>query len=130
MAAVLSIQLKGFEELAGRMRGFPAKVERSVFRKSLRSTGTKISRRLKSGTPRVMGDAKRSVKVKVRVRRGGAYARIGYTKKPSMYMRIREHGSVRQPARPFFRQAVGSWEREASSEFLTALQREIAKVAG
>ena len=127
MAAAFAIQLIGFDKLERRLAALPAKIERSVFRKTLRATGTKIARRMKSGTPRDLGAGRRSVKVKVKVRRGGAYARIGYTKKPSFYLRLRERGSRRQSAKPFFRQAVGPWQEEVIRDFSKALERALEK---
>ena len=128
MAAAFAIQLIGFDKLERRLAALPAKIERSVFRKTLRATGTKIARRVKSGTPRDMGAGRRSVKVKVKVRRGGAYARIGYTKKPGFYLGLRERGSRRQTAKPFFDQAVGPWRNEATRDFGEALERAVEKV--
>lgn len=128
MVAAFTIQLTGFDRLERRLAALPAKIERSVFRKTLRATGTKIARRMKAGTPRDTGAGKRSVKVRVRVRRGGAWARIGYTRKPAFYLRLRERGSVRQQPKPFFRQAVGPWLEETTRDFDKALERAVEKV--
>ncbi len=130
MAQPFTIQLVGFDRLERRLAALPAKIERSVFRKTLRATGTKIARKMKAGTPRITGSARRSVKVKVRVRRGGAYASIRYTKRPAAQMRWREHGTRRQPARPFFRQAVGDWTGPAVRDFSRNLKQAVEKAEG
>lgn len=127
MGTDFDIRLEGFEALDRRLSSLPARIERSVFRKSLRSTGTKLARKIKAGTPKVTGSARKSVKVKVKVRRGGAYAVIGYTKRPKAQMRWLEMGTARQPARPFFEKIVGPWRAEASREFNEALTREVEK---
>lgn len=135
MAGAVQIQLRGWKELDRRLKGLPAKIERGVFRKALRSTGKKIARAMKKGTPAGpprMGQrhAKATIKVKVRVRRGGAYARIGYTGRQSMTIRMLERGGRggAQPARPFFDRAIGRWRENAEDDFTKALRREVEKV--
>ena len=95
-----------------------------------------IARTMAKGTPvgpPKMGEkhAKKTIKVKVRVRRGGAYARIGYTGRASMWIRIRETGmrsGANQPPRPFFDRAVGRWREDAEADFTRAMKREVDKV--
>ena len=127
MASPFTIQLVGFDALDRRLKALRPKIERQVFRKTLRGMITKIARKMKAGTPRITGSARRSVKGKVRVRRGGAYASIRYTKRPAAQMRWREHGTRRQPARPFFRQSVGSWSDEAVRDFSKNLKQAVEK---
>ena len=132
MVAALTIKLTGFKDLERRLERLPAKIERACFRKSLRATGTKIARKMKAGTPRYLGSARRSVKVKVRVRRGGAYARIGYTGRPSMVMRMYEFGGRRgaQPARPFFADATAGYKELALTDFREQLKQAVEKAGG
>ena len=123
MANAVSIRLEGFESLEKRLKAMPARIERACYRKALRSTATKISRRLKAITKQgLTGDAKRAVRVKVRVRHGGAWASVDYKAKPAFYMRLYETGSKRQAARPFFASAIAGYEREVSAEFTEALK--------
>ncbi len=130
MAGAISVQLQGFDAAAVFARGLPPKIERAVFRKALRSLANKFARRIRAGTPRHSGLAKRSVKVTVRIRESGnAWASVKYKDKPSFYMRVYEFGSVRQRARPFFEQALGPWLSEVNREFTIALNRELEKAA-
>lgn len=131
---MIRLELQGFEQFRRRLSALPPKIERRVFRKALRRISTKIARRMRSGTPRgPTGMGRKSVKVKVRVRsgrNGGAYVRIGYTKKPAFYLRLREVGSKRQPARPFFDAAISGWEPLALKDIGDALDASLRKEEG
>ena len=130
---MIRLELQGFEQFRRRLAALPSKIERRVFRKSLRRVGTKISRRMKKGTPKVTGATRKSVKVKVRVRsgrNGGAYVRIGYTKRPTFTIRLREVGSKRQPARPFFEAAISGWEALAKKDIGDGLEAALKKEEG
>lgn len=132
MTSAVSVKLVGFQALDNRLSDLPDKIERKVFRDSLRATGKKIARRLKDATVKVSGDARRSVKVKVKVRQGGAFARVGYTKRQKMQMRVRDQGAPAhgQPARPFFIDAVSPWEVDAIDAFADSLEKAVEKQEG
>ncbi len=130
MAAAVSIQLIGFDKLNRRLSALRPKIERQVFRKTLRGTLTKIGRKMKAGTPKLSGAGARSVKVKVRVRRGGAWGTVGPRGKPKFYLRLREFGSSRQTAKPFFRQSIGDWSGDAVRDFSASLKNAVEKAEG
>ena len=127
MPVDIDVQLRGADALQRRIDALPAKIERSVFRKALRSTGNKIARRLRAGTPRgETGLSKRMVKVKVKSTNTEAFARIAYRGRRAAIMGMYERGTVRQIARPFFDQATSGWEREARRDFEVALERAVS----
>ena len=127
----LTIQLHGFEQLEKRLSELPKKIENKCFRQALRETGNEVKKRIQAGTPEGgIGTARKSVKNKTRVRRGGAWAVIKHTQRPQLYMRIYEQGSRRQIARPFFSQAVGNFEADASRRFTEALKAAVERNEG
>lgn len=130
MASGVSIQLVGFEALERRLADMPGKIERKCYRTALRNTANKVKRDVQAGTVVRSGAAKASVKVKVRVRRGGAYAVVKYTERPQMYMRILEQGGVRQPGRPFWDALTGHWRNETSAAFLDSLKAVVERQEG
>jgi HK97 gp10 family phage protein len=130
MASGLSIQLVGFEALERRLSDMPGKIERKCYRTALRSIANKAKRRMQAGAPVLSGIGKKSVKVKVRVRRGGAYAVVKPTQRPQLYLRLYDQGSKRQPARPWMESAIGDFRSEATGEFLTALKAAVENNQG
>jgi len=137
MASGLAVDIRGFKELDRRLAALPKRIENACFRKALRSSATKVAKRLKAGTPTLSvaattsrrGDARRSVKVRVRVRRGGAWATVKYTKRPAAYMGMYERGTRRQIARPFFGRATGDLN-EVTADFKAALRSAVESAEG
>jgi len=130
MATGLTIQIQGFDALQRRLSDMPTKIENKCYRQALRATANVAKGRIKPATPFRSGEARRLLKVKTRVRRGRAWATVRYTRRPSFYMRIFEHGSSRQPARPFFMAALGNFEAEANGLFLAALKAAVERNEG
>jgi len=124
---LLQIRFEGFEELQKRLEAMPDKIVASVFRKALRSAGNKARTHLKKGTPKVTGDARRSLKVKVKVRKGVAWVRVYYKGRPAFYIRLREFGAMKrgQEARPFFEKATAKTIRDAEKNLADALRRAV-----
>jgi HK97 gp10 family phage protein len=121
--AAVEFRVTGLGSLERRLKAMPGKIERACLRKALRNSANKVARRLKAATPRGLGAAQRSVGVRVRVNaRQGAYAVIKYRRRPAAYMGMRERGTRRQPARPFFRQAVSGWEQETIADLRAGLK--------
>lgn len=124
------IRFEGFEDLQKRIEAMPAKIVASVFRKALRSAANKAATQLRKGTPKLSGDARRAIKVKVKVRKGVAWARVYYKGKPSFYMRIYEFGAVRsqrQFPNPYFDKATRRVRREAEENIAKALRRAVER---
>lgn len=109
------------------LSGLPPKIQRGVLRKQLRASGNKIARKLKAGTP--TGATKRGQKaakvLKVTSTNTEAFAKIGYKGRPGAYLGMRERGTRRQPARPFFDQAVSGWEEETKRDFMESLKHAV-----
>jgi len=109
-----------------RLQALPAKIQRSVMRKSLRSVATKVSRRLMAGTPRKTGRAAKAVKIQVKSTNTEAWAKVKYKGKPAGYMTVYEYGSNsqghHQVARPYFKGVLGGWEEDAKREFAESLK--------
>jgi HK97 gp10 family phage protein len=126
----LSVQLKGFEELDRRLAGMSARIQNRVLRRALRVTANRFRDRLRGGTPVDQGKARRAVNVKVKVSGKAAYAAVRYKGRPQMYMRIRDRGSRRQPARPFFEQTMGNWRAEAVHDFSVAVREAVETHGG
>ena len=130
-AEELNFKLVGFKELEARLKAMPRKIENKCFRAALRKAATKVAKKLRAGTPvGATGRAKKSVKVKVKVRRGGAYARIGYTKRPAAYIAMGDRGTRHQPPRTFFKAATAGWERDANRDFSDALKQAVETAEG
>ena len=157
-AEELSLKLVGFKELEERLKAMPRKIENKCLRKALSTSARKLAKKMRAGTPvGATGRAKKSVKVKVRVRgaatfsgskfptatRGAAayavvkYTRLGWSghagKKdpgPPLYMRIYGQGSSRQPARPYLAAALGNWQADTHADFLAALKEAVEKNEG
>ena len=125
----LQIRFEGFEDLQKRIEAMAPKIVASVFRKALRSAGNKAATRLRKGTPKFSGDARRAIKVKVKVRRGVAWARVSYKGRPAFYIRLREFGAMgrSQPSRPFFAAATRRTLRDAEEEIGKALRRAVER---
>ena len=126
MATGLSIQVDS-REVERLLSGLPPKIQRALLRKQLRASANKIARRLKAGTP--VGATRRgqkAAKVKtVRSTNTEAFAKIGYRGRPAAYLGMRQRGTRRQPARPFFEQAVSGWEDEVKRDFSESLKRAV-----
>lgn len=157
-AEELSLKLVGFKELEARLKAMPRKIENKCLRQALRKAATKVAKRLRAGTPvGATGRAKKSVKVKVRVRgaasfsganfsstRGAqAYAVVKYTRLgwsggfrgtkdpgPPFYMRLYEQGGSRQQARPYMSAALGNWQADANADFIDALKAAVEREEG
>ncbi len=129
MAGALNVKLDGFSDLERYARGLPDKLNRRVIRKTLRRTGNKQKKRLKAGTPRRTGFSATKVNLNVRVRPLWASARLGYKGKPSFWLRLRDQGSKRQPARPFFDRALAGWEGQSMRDFQEELRRVLREAA-
>lgn len=126
----ISVTLVGFDALERRLEAMPLKIQDKLYRKALRSAAGKVAKRLKAGTPKDTGMARRNVKTKISVKtkKGVAWARIQYKGKPSFYLRVYEHGALksgRQPARPFFDRAIGNFEAEVSRDFANGLRQAV-----
>lgn len=117
------------DEVTPRLQALPAKIQRSVMRKSLRSVATKVSRRLKAGTPRKTGRGASAVKIKVVSKTTSAWAKVSYRGKPAGYLTVYEYGSNsqhhHQVARPYFKGAIGGWEEDAKREFGDSLRNAV-----
>ena len=125
MATGLSIQVDS-REVERVLSGLPPKIQRAVLRKQLRASANKVARRLKAGTPRLSGVGQKAAKVKtVRSTNTEAFAKIGYKGRPAAYLGMRQRGTRRQPARPFFEQAVSGWEDEVKRDFSESLKRAV-----
>lgn len=127
MASALRVDVRGIRELERRLDAVPPRIQNKVLRSALRKTTTRLKRELRRATVRDSGEARRQIKTKVRVGKRGAWGRVGYVAKPAFYMRLREVGSVRQPARPFFEQAVRGWEDMARDEFAQRLKEAVER---
>ena len=154
----LSMKLVGFKELERRLKDLPRKIENQCLRKALRTSATKVAKKWRVGTPvGATGRAKKSVKMKVRVRgsarfvgsgfsatrAAAAYAVVKYTRLgwaggfrgtrdpgPPLYMRIYDQGGSRQPARPYLAAALGNWKAESTADFIAALKTAVEKNQG
>ena len=130
---LLQIRFEGFEDLQKRIEAMPSKIVASVFRKALRSAGNKARTQLRKGTPKLSGDARRSLKTKVKVRKGVAWVRVQYKGRPAFYIRLREFGALKtrnQPARPFFKKATAKTIRDAEKNLAKALRRAVERAEG
>ena len=125
----LQIRFEGFEDLQKRIEAMAPKIIASVFRKALRSAGNKARTQLRKGTPKLSGDARRSLKVKVKVRKGVGWVRVQYKGRPSFYIRLREFGAAGrgQPSRPFFEKATAKTIRDAEKNIAKALRRAVER---
>lgn len=114
------------------LKGLPPKIQRAVLRKQLRASANKVARRLKAGTPvGETGRGRKAAKVKqVRSTNTQAFARIGYKGRPAAYLGMRQRGTRRQPARPFFEEAVRGWESEVKRDFSESLKQAVESKAG
>ena len=123
MVAAFAIRVEGLEALDRRLRELPPKIERKVLRTALLGTANKVATRLKAATPRRTGLTASRVRVVARVNAlEGAFAKVSYRGRPAATIGMRERGTVRQPARPFFRQAISGWEQETIRDFQEALR--------
>lgn len=146
-SGAVSFKLVGFSALERRLKAMPKRIENACFRKALRTAVTKLAKKMRAGTPvGATGRAKKSVKVKVRVRGKRAYAQAKYTRLgwtgefhgtkgtkdpgPPLYMRIYDQGGSRQPARPYMAAALGNWRAESQADFLQALRAAVEKNEG
>ena len=126
MAGATTIRVRGLPALERKLAGMKPKIERKVLRGALRKTGNKVKKKLKAGTPRRTGFAARKVRLQVKVNTSqGAFAKISYRGRTSGIMGMRERGTVRQPARPFFERAIAGWERETERDFRDALRQAV-----
>ncbi len=129
MVAATTIRVRGLDALERRLASLPPKIERKVLRGALRKTGNKVKKKLKAGTPRRTGFAARKVRLQVKVNTSqGAFAKVSYRGRTAGIMGMRERGTVRQPARPFFERATAGWERETEHDFQEALKQVVEKV--
>ncbi len=129
MAVASTIRVKGLDSLERRIASWPPKLQNKVIRKTLRVTGNKQKKRLKAGTPRRTGFSARQVKLRVTVSsRRGASAKLGYKGRTAATARMRDSGTVRQPARPFFDRALAGWERQVERDFSEALRQVVEGV--
>ena len=84
----LSMKLVGFKELERRLKDLPRKIENQCLRKALRTSATKVAKKWRAGTPvGATGRAKKSVKMKVRVRGSARFSGSGFsaTRAPAAY---------------------------------------------
>lgn len=137
MASAVEVKIEGLTALQKRLDALPGKVQRRAIRKPLRATAKKIKERLVRGTPRRsapmhasavgLKHAYQTVKINVRVTQRTAYARVRYKGRAELYMRLYEFGGKRQPARSFFRGALGGFEGEASRDFIEGLKAAVER---
>lgn len=128
----LEFRFEGFDKLEKRLNALAPKILRSVFRKALRSAANKARTQVRKGTPKLSGEARRSLKVKVKVRKGVAWARVYYKGRPSFVMRVYEFGRVRtqdQFPRPFYRKATRGIVKKTEERLATALVRAVERAA-
>ncbi len=130
MAAATTIRVRGLDALERRLASMKPKIERKVLRTTLRKTGNKVKKKLKAGTPRRTGFSARKVRLQVKVNTSqGAFARVSYRGRTAGTMGMRERGTVRQPARPFFERATAGWEQETIRDFQDALRQVVEGLA-
>ncbi len=129
MAGAITVRLDGFSDVERYAQKLPDKLNRRVIRKALRRTGNKQKKRLKAGTPRRTGAGAKQVNLNVRVRPLWASARLGYKFRASLYLKILDQGSKRQPPRSFFEQAVAGWEEQSMRDFSEELGRVLREAA-
>ena len=123
MVVATTIRVKGFGALERKLAAMPRKIQNKVLRKTLRLTGNKQKVRLKAGTPRRTGFSARQVRLNVRVSSRRASAKLRYKGRVGVQMRWRDQGTVRQPARPFFDQALAGWPGQVTRDFQIALRQ-------
>lgn len=128
-APLLQVRFEGFDDLRQRIEALPDRIAAQVFRKALRSAGNKAATQLRKGTPKVSGDARKAIKVKVNAKRGTAWVRVYYKGRPHFYLRLREGllKTSRQPARPFFAAATRRTLKRAENDIATALRRAVER---
>lgn len=124
MPAALEIKVDS-RELERLLNGLPPKIQRAVLRKQLRESGKKIARQLKAGTPRRTGLGARSVRVKVRSTERQAFAKISYRGRRAAVLGMRERGTRRQSARPFFQAATAGFKEEVLRDFSSSLREAV-----
>ena len=129
MAVGTTIRVRGLPELERKLSSLKPKIERKLLRGALRKTGNKVKKKLRAGTPRRTGLSARRVRLQARVNASqGAFAKISYRGRTSGIMGMRERGTVRQPARPFFERATAGWERETERDFRDALRQVVERL--
>lgn len=126
----MTVDLQGHRELVRRIDALPPKIQRRVLRTALRATMTKIARPLRAGTPRGLGTGRKAVKVTAKVSGMGAYGKVSYKGRPAAYLGMRERGTRRQPARPFFVHATAGWRETVISDLSEAMRRSLEKSGG
>jgi len=122
----VSIQVDS-REVERLLSGLPPKIQRAVLRKQLRATANKIARRLKAGTPvgETRGGQRAAKVLTVRSTNTQAFAKIGYKGRPAAYLGMRERGTRRQPARPFFEAATSGWKDDGARDFSDSLKQAV-----
>ena len=63
------------------------------------------------------------MRVSARVRKDSFEGKVSYRGRRAGILGMRQRGTIRQPARPFFDQAVSGWERDAITELGQAVDR-------
>jgi HK97 gp10 family phage protein len=129
VAVTPTIRVRGLDAVNRRIASWPPKIQNKVLRKALRLAGNKQKKRLKAGTPRQTGFSARQVRLKVQVSSKRATAKLGYKGRASAWMRMRDSGTVRQPARPYFDRALAGWEGQVERDFSEALRQVVEGVA-
>ena len=120
---VVATRVRGLDGLNRRLAAMPMKIQNKVIRRTLRITGNKQKVRLKVGTPRRTGFSARQVRLTVQVSSRRAFAKIRYKGRAGVWMRMRDTGTKRQPARPFFDRALAGWPGQVTRDFQIALRQ-------
>jgi HK97 gp10 family phage protein len=117
-------RIEGLKELQAKLRSIDSELPKA-YRGVIRSSGNSISRDWKAQIPKVSGDARRSIRV--RMDREGLTGRV-YSN--LFYLRFREFGTRHQPARPALFPAAERERPNLIANLSFVLREVLARISG